>query len=488
MSASAEVSGARPALGGGSRDVRPYFWLVSAAWFGLLAWGLATKGQELATEWSRLLPWIVLLAFVNLLPLDGWHAHMAPDFPIGAAAAMVLSPIEAGVIGFVSAFDSKEFKGQIALSRAIFNRSQLGIVYYVGSLVPHQTHFVSATIVIVPVALLTLAVMCVINYLLVGAGITIEYGYPLSGVLYRLRLGTTVDLAIGFAASALLAAMLAALHDLAGTWALVAIVGPTLLGRQALKRSQMFLEANRAHKSRELAVRGMSLHASEERSDERRLIAADLHDEVLQPLFKVTLMAHVLKADLATGRLLEMDEDIPELISAAEDASNVLRELIGDLRRSAIGMGGLPSALRRLSATGLHRLGPDIHVQADEVVADPMTELSLYQVAKEAVGNALAHGRAANIWIDLHETQASLTLTIQDDGIGFDPLEDRRAHFGIAIMRERALAIGGELFLDSMPGKGARVSVTLRKDPIQTKRPPEGGATHQGGHPNQDQP
>ena len=117
-----------------------------------------------------------------------------------------------------------------------------------------------------------------------------------------------------------------------------------------------------------------------------------------------------------------------------------------------------------------------------------MTELSLYQVAKEAVSNAFAHGRAANIWIDLHETQASLTLTIQDDGIGFDPFEDRGAHFGIAIMRERALAVSGELFLDSMPGKGTRVSVTLRKDPLQTERPPEGGATQYGGHPNQDEP
>jgi len=339
--------------------------------------------------------------------------------------------------------------------------------------VSHQTHFASATIVIVAVAVLILAVMCVINYLLVGAGITIEYGYRFTGALSKLRVGTTMDLAVGFAASALLAAMLAALHDLAGTWALVAIVGPTLLGRQALKRSQMFLEASHAHKSRELAVRGLSLHASEERSDERRLIAADLHDEVLQPLFKVTLMAHVLKADLATGRLLEMDEDIPELISAAEAASNALRDLIGDLRRSAIGVGGLPSALRRLSAIGLQRLGAEIHVQADEVAADPRTELSLYQVAKEAVSNALAHGRAANIWIDLHETQASLTLTIQDDGIGFDPLEERSAHFGIAIMRERAFAAGGELFLDSMPGKGSRVSVNLRKDPLQKKDAPK---------------
>src|SRR5205807_10329913 len=113
--------------------------------------------------------------------------------------------------------------------------------------------------------------------------------------------------------------------------------------------SQMVVDLHSAYRSREGALVDVSKRIFEERSDERRIIAADLHDEVLQPLFKVTLMAQVLKADLASGRLLEMDSDLPELMRAAELASTTLRELIGDLRRSPIGRGGLGQALRALA-------------------------------------------------------------------------------------------------------------------------------------------
>jgi signal transduction histidine kinase len=436
---------------------------VSLVWLAILAWGLEVQGKLLADHWLRLIPWIILLALVNLLPLDGWHAHMAPDLPIAAAAALILSPIQASVVGFLSGFDSKEFKGQVTPSRAVFNRSQLGLVYYVGSWLAHiVTSRTTEPRLILPLTFLSLGVMCVINYALVGLGITIEHGYPFKNVVARLRVGTSVDFALAFVASAVLAAMLAALYEDIHSWVLLAILGPTLLGRQALMRSQMFVDTSRAYRSREQALHQLTQQASEERSDERRLIAADLHDEVLQPLFKVTLMAHVLKADLSSGRLLDMDQDLPELIAAAEAASTLLRELIGDLRRSAIGRGGLAPALERLahSVSGGTETG-HIHVNVALVSTDAVTELSLYQIAKEALSNALAHSQARNVWIDLVEEQTMLLLTVTDDGIGFDPLLDRAGHFGIAIMRERASAVGAQFFVDSSPNRGCKISVSL---------------------------
>jgi signal transduction histidine kinase len=90
-----------------------------------------------------------------------------------------------------------------------------------------------------------------------------------------------------------------------------------------------------------------------------------------------------------------------------------------------------------------------------------VTELSLYQIAKEALSNALAHSQARNVWIDLVEEQTMLLLTVTDDGIGFDPLLDRAGHFGIAIMRERASAVGAQFFVDSSPNRGCKISVSL---------------------------
>src|SRR5207245_3514297 len=190
--------------------------------------------------------------------------------------------------------------------------------------------------------------MVTANYFFIGMGITIEHGYPLKEVFQRLRLGTPVDFAVAMLAWGVLAAMLAALYVDVHWWVLLAFVAPTLLARQALMRSEMLLEARRAYVSREQTIAQLERRVHNERTDERRMIAADLHDEVLQPLFKVTLMAQVVKADLATGRLLEMDEDLPELLAAAELAAGLLRQLIGDLRKSSLGRCGLTTSLQTL--------------------------------------------------------------------------------------------------------------------------------------------
>jgi len=223
----------------------------------------------------------------------------------------------------------------------------------------------------------------------------------------------------------------------------------------------MFIDTKRAYIFRETALNEMSQRIHDERLDERRLIAADLHDEVLQPLFKVNLMAHVLKSDLASGRLLEMDQDLPELLSAAEVASTTLRDLIGDLRRSALGRGGLSAALGGL-VRALSEQTP-IHLQAriDQIRADAATQLMIYQIAKEGLVNALEHSHADNISVELLQVRGLIFLRIEDDGVGFDPMGEREGHFGIHIMRERAAAAKAHLSLDSIPGRGARLSLSI---------------------------
>src|SRR5207247_8086274 len=131
----------------------------------------------------------------------------------------------------------------------------------------------------------------------------------------------------------------------------------------------MFIDTRRAYRSREAALAELSKRMHEERSDERRLIAADLHDEVLQPLFKVTLMAQVLKGDLGCGHLLEMDQDLPALLTAADLASSTLREPIGDLRRSTLGRGGWGLAVESLARRVTDRVGVRIDRGAPPVAS-----------------------------------------------------------------------------------------------------------------------
>jgi signal transduction histidine kinase len=463
MSASAEVSRRSSAATRSSpRDVRLYFWFVSLVWIALLTWGLWTHIAIVVRDGARLVPWILSLALVNLLPLNGWYARMVPDLPIGAAAALILSPLEAGLVGFASAFDSKEFQRQITLTRAIFNKAQLGLIYMGGSWLVHaidQDPALHGKILLLSFVALTSMVSA--NYFLIGVGITIEHGYPLKEVFQRLRLGAPVDFAVAMLAWGVLAAMLAALYVDVHWWVLLAFVAPTLLARQALMRSEMLLEARRAYASRDQTIAHLERRVHNERTDERRLIAADLHDEVLQPLFKVTLMAQVLKADLATGRLLEMDEDLPELLAAAELAAGLLRQLIGDLRKSSLGRCGLTTSLQSLVRELQSQTSAHLSAEIGPVDTSPERELAIYQIAKEGIVNALHHSRASSISVELVADSSGVRLVVSDDGVGFDPFTDKTDHYGLRIVRERATMLGAQLFVDAAPGLGCRLTLLV---------------------------
>jgi signal transduction histidine kinase len=442
-----------------------FYWAVSGAWLTLLVWGVVRHGTNLTYQSLILIPWILLVAVIHLLPLPGWKsAHFAVDLPVETAAALVLGPLECGLVGFVGAFDRREFTREITPTKALFNRSHTGLTYLLVSLIAHAIVPQPASSKwILLLAFVVLGAVHVINYLIVGLAISLEYGYHLPDVISRLRLGTPNDFVVTFFAWGVLGAMLAALYRQIEPWALLAFLAPTLLSRQVLSKSQAYLDTKRAYRSREGALARISGQILQERTDERRLIAADLHDEVLQPLFKVSLLAHVLKTELATGRLLEMDEDLPELLSSAEMAARTLRGLIGDLRSSTLGRGGLRPALESLVRGFTQQTNARIQSTLAAVEVEPEQELAIYQIAKEAVGNAISHSHARSIWVDLFGDRNGIVLSVRDDGSGFDPTADRPGHYGIHIMGERAESAGGSLFIDSIPGHGCTVALFLKE-------------------------
>jgi signal transduction histidine kinase len=419
---------------------------------------------EILSAAPRLLPWIAVMAFANLLPVSGWYsASLAPDLPIAVAAALILNPVEVGVVAFLGAFDPKELRRDIPARKAIYNRVQVSGADLIGSLVGHAIlSRPSVSPLSLPVALVVLATIVIVNVAFVGPMIAIEQRIPLREVVRRVHPGAPIDLTLTFLSWAVLGAMVVALYIEIHSWALLAFMAPVLLGRQVLARSQMFLEAVRAFQSKERALTEISRTIQQERTDERRLIAADLHDEVLQPLFKVSLMAHVIKADLAGGRLLEVDDDLPELLSAAEIASETLRDLIGDLRRSTLGRGGLDRALSSLIRALQAQASAHLRTKIHSVKTTPEAELVIYQIAKEALTNAVSHSRARVITVSLEATPGEIVLSVVDDGVGFDPSRPMEGHYGLHIMRERAASIGGALYLDSMLGAGSTLRLIVR--------------------------
>jgi signal transduction histidine kinase len=463
MSTSAEVVRASPQTRPTTRDGRPFLWLISLLCFGLMAAYAAANLKTLRLSMWETALWVPAIVAINMLPVTAWkYTPFIADLPLTVLASLVLSPAQVGLVILVAGFDPRELQRQITPTRAWFNRTQVAFAAFLASLACHGISGApDESQYVVAIATLAMAVYIIGNYTLVGIGISLDRGYPFTHVMRRMLVGAPFDYAITLSFTAISAGAPAVLYGHSQLLAVLAAFAVSLLSRQTLARSQMAGDTGRAYRSREQALKQLSQQIHEERSDERRLIAAELHDEVLQPLFKVTLMAQVLKGDLAGGRLLELDQDLPELLTAAELASTTLRELIGDLRRSALGRGGLGPALTRFVGSTSERAACRVHVDIQQVVVDADAELVIYQIAKEALANAFTHSKAKNVWLTLRDSTQGVELAVQDDGIGFDPETVPSGHFGIEIMRERATAIGAGFWVDASLGAGTRILVAV---------------------------
>jgi signal transduction histidine kinase len=446
-----------------TRLARVAYWGFALLWFAILTALIVIRGPAVAGHPATLGVWIATVLFLNLLPLTGvYGTAFSSDTPVLVAGTLILDPLEIAFVATLGSIDINELRGTTALSRALFNRSQIGLACLLSSLAGQSVLGIGPSpYLLIPAAILALAVMQATNATLVAGGVSLERQMGYLDALGTLTLGSRLDYGLALLSSAILGAMLTALYIEATVWAIVVFVIPALVVRQALARSQSLLDTVQDLQAREAALVELTHRIYEERSDERRMIAADLHDDVLQPLFKVTLMANVIKADLARGRLLDLEGDAEEVIEAADVTTRSLRNLIGNLRESAVGRGSLAQALQNLVARAQRETSIEVRARIPDIEADPIQQLTIYQIAKEAVGNALAHSKAQSLDIELRAEAVAIVLIVLDDGVGFDPVVQKKDHYGMQIMRERAAAVGGQLFVDAAPGQGCKVTFLL---------------------------
>jgi signal transduction histidine kinase len=141
-----------------------------------------------------------------------------------------------------------------------------------------------------------------------------------------------------------------------------------------------------------------------------------------------------------------------------------MRLLIFELRPPLLEKEGLAAALRARLETVEARAGLRTEFEAvAERPLSPLVEAELYAVAREALNNVLKHAQAEQVTIKLEYDEGRCLLTIQDDGIGFDPANaERGGGLGLSNMRERTERVGGNLMLETAPGRGTtlRVEVT----------------------------
>lgn len=199
---------------------------------------------------------------------------------------------------------------------------------------------------------------------------------------------------------------------------------------------------------------------------ERRELARDLHDGPMQELYGLIFQLEVLPADFQNGQGEETVQSIKEKLTQTIQA---LRSISRELRPPALAPYGLEKAIRSHVET-LQQAHPDIRfilsLDNDGVRLPEQVRMSLFRIYQTAITNVIRHANATQVDVRFSLNQEQVYLEVQDNGRGFDvPTRwielARQGHLGLVGAQERSEAIGGRLHVQSAPGSGTLIQVTL---------------------------
>lgn len=414
----------------------------------------------------KLAVWIGVIGLVELLPVPVWRGvQIGMGFPLLMTVGFLYLPPAAALVALLGTSDPREFRREVTPLRALFNRCQVALSVFAASTVFHSLASIdkSPTIVLVAAAMLAATVDYVVNTGLVAAGASIQYGMSPTKVIRQLRIGRFSEYVISYLGLAVFGLVLARLFDIGGNfWVVPGYVLPLLLARQMFFRSKALEEAHKELQDREHVLRALSTRMAEERQDERGQIAAYLHDDLAQLLFKLSLQVDIAKRHLAAGRVDDTQKALEEIKETKGKTSDRIRALIRDLHRSPLGRAGLAEALHGFISETARDANVRFRTDISEVALPAPIALLVYHIAREGVMNALKHANAANVWLTVKQDGDTVDLVLKDDGAGFDPEgPGPEGHYGLAMMRERALVGGGTFQLQSASGEGTTITVTF---------------------------
>jgi len=221
-----------------------------------------------------------------------------------------------------------------------------------------------------------------------------------------------------------------------------------------------------------IAMENARLHEQLQRLavvDERERISQDLHDGIIQNMYAVGLSLEDVPE--------LMDNDRDEAVGRVERAIDSIHLAIQDIRNFIFGLRpellegtSLVAGLAALVEEGRHNTFIEIELHVPDAIAEPSAEVigQLLGIVSESLSNVVRHSRAtrASVTLAAPEDGSGLELTIEDNGVGFDPAAVvKLGHQGLANTRARADQIGGTVTIDSRTGAGTRVIVRLPRQP-----------------------
>jgi signal transduction histidine kinase len=242
--------------------------------------------------------------------------------------------------------------------------------------------------------------------------------------------------------------------------------------QKAVERERDQLEALARERTEQLTE--LARHLQTAREDERSRLARDLHDELGALLTAAKLDVARLKSRIpeitpeAAARMAHLNETLNSGIA-------LKRRIIEDLRPSSLSNLGLIAALEIQAREFGDSSGLKVDIELEPVRWTPSSELTAYRLVQEALTNIGKYAKASRVTIRLQAHGDAAEISVEDDGIGFDPEASRRSAHGLLGMRFRVEAEGGRMQLRSAPAQGTRISarMPLAPEPEVASEPSE---------------
>jgi len=235
---------------------------------------------------------------------------------------------------------------------------------------------------------------------------------------------------------------------------------------EAAQRRAAELDAKVRERTAELSALARQMADMHEK--QIRDLARELHDGVGQNLtainLNLTLVRETLPADTpaaAKSRLADTSQLVEETVAR-------MRNVMADFLPPMLEHYGLTPALVWYGEQFAQRTGMQINVRdlrADAARLPPQVEVGLFRIAQEALNNVAKYARASEAEIELSDDGEFMRMTLTDDGVGFDPqtVFADTTHWGFAIMRERARALGATLEIQSAPNAGTKIILRMAR-------------------------